>query len=722
MGIEEPIIDHTCCNTRSLAAKLSDIISVKDFGAKGDGVTDDTQAIKDAIVYACGKSLLFPHGTYLLKTQDNVGRQIIVELTGNLKIIGHNATLKCGITGTCGTNTAGQTTPCHAGCMMELVSNNGHNLHIDGLNFDGANKSVYGLICRESAIRQSTATIQNCSFVNMFSPWPWVDVTPNTVDDWPPDIAPGQRDTFGGVGSFGNFRESTGVMLYGAWSNVIVDSCFIKNINRAANAGRFGYFGSCGITVIAYSYPGNTYIAPRNTVITNCHIENILNNEPPTSSRNVDADGIKVFGTSGYTSETTFKDVQAIIQGNHFVNCKGRDIKIQIEEVIIQNNTSYMNITPIRQGGARINCQITSGIVSNNTFQFDPTTTGASSFVDDGGSGGELGQGTVISFYDGELEKRTRTITVENNHVFLNVPASTSKILQFFDATATPSFCNSACCVGSGGTPSGCSGQPNPPPDCLCSNVWDRPGFATIRGNKIVGQGKMKFFASIMSRFSGAPFYYTFEDNMISNLETAFLASNGNGSYDFVKISAIGNIHAGPNVKHFVASWDQPPAAVAPGPYQLYSSNTSAINNKNIGLKDANQINPSNPLGRNDPRTFTPKFRVIGNPDLNSGSGISIESVLPTPNTTHTFTGRTNENIAAGKFHIFVSTGTLSGQVVIFRSGLNTIVPIFTGSQVTVSGNTTEPSGSIKLWSNGDGSINMKTASSGITYTLYTFG
>ena len=140
MAIEEPIIDLTCCKTRPIADKLADTVSVKDFGAKGDGVTDDTQAIKDAITYACGKSLVFPHGTYLLASQDTFARQIFVQLTGNLKIIGHNATLKCGITGTCGCcipcGCTGGTTPCATGAMMELVNTTsdtvGYDVHISG--------------------------------------------------------------------------------------------------------------------------------------------------------------------------------------------------------------------------------------------------------------------------------------------------------------------------------------------------------------------------------------------------------------------------------------------------------------------------------------------------------------------------------------------------------------------------------------------------------------
>ena len=52
-------------NYRSITQKASDIISVKDFGAIGDGVTDDTAAIQAAIIAAYGKQLLFPKSIYL---------------------------------------------------------------------------------------------------------------------------------------------------------------------------------------------------------------------------------------------------------------------------------------------------------------------------------------------------------------------------------------------------------------------------------------------------------------------------------------------------------------------------------------------------------------------------------------------------------------------------------------------------------------------------------
>jgi hypothetical protein len=54
-------------NTRAVNAKLADVVSVKDFGAVGNGVVDDTAAIQAAISYVSslgGGAIYFPAGIY----------------------------------------------------------------------------------------------------------------------------------------------------------------------------------------------------------------------------------------------------------------------------------------------------------------------------------------------------------------------------------------------------------------------------------------------------------------------------------------------------------------------------------------------------------------------------------------------------------------------------------------------------------------------------------
>jgi hypothetical protein len=83
---------------RTLPDRLSDIINVKDWGATGDGVTDDTDAINAAIdfAYTQGSSInhaatiFFPPGTY------SVGKGGTVQLFLDREpfVIGHRAWLK----------------------------------------------------------------------------------------------------------------------------------------------------------------------------------------------------------------------------------------------------------------------------------------------------------------------------------------------------------------------------------------------------------------------------------------------------------------------------------------------------------------------------------------------------------------------------------------------------------------------------------------------------
>lgn len=53
---------------RDIRDRFGDVINVRDFGAKGDGVTDDTDAIQAA--FDCGRSgkIIFPNGTYIVST------------------------------------------------------------------------------------------------------------------------------------------------------------------------------------------------------------------------------------------------------------------------------------------------------------------------------------------------------------------------------------------------------------------------------------------------------------------------------------------------------------------------------------------------------------------------------------------------------------------------------------------------------------------------------
>lgn len=74
----------TGAQDRTVEQKLQEFVSVKDFGAVGDGVADDTAAFASAIgAYADAKTIYVPAGTYLITSKLDLGI--------NKKIIGAGA-------------------------------------------------------------------------------------------------------------------------------------------------------------------------------------------------------------------------------------------------------------------------------------------------------------------------------------------------------------------------------------------------------------------------------------------------------------------------------------------------------------------------------------------------------------------------------------------------------------------------------------------------------
>jgi len=77
--------------TRTVKSRLQDFVTVKDFGAKGDGVTDDTSAFNNAIANMSGHCLYVPAGNYLIAGTINIS-------VNNFKLLGdfeYGTTLTC---------------------------------------------------------------------------------------------------------------------------------------------------------------------------------------------------------------------------------------------------------------------------------------------------------------------------------------------------------------------------------------------------------------------------------------------------------------------------------------------------------------------------------------------------------------------------------------------------------------------------------------------------
>jgi hypothetical protein len=185
--------------SRTIPSKLKDTISVKDFGAVGNGVSDDTDAIQAAVTAALSSkaSLYVPTGNYKLTSQINVslydasaGRGLIIygDGWGSKFTVNHTGT---GFFLDCTPSfqlfqaelkdlhfTDGTVTP------DRFVQNNGAvNTLIDGCIFDGAtvstacvvNDNAYGLSIVNTIFTNIVGTGVLYNYTSSFSTYSYVN-------------------------------------------------------------------------------------------------------------------------------------------------------------------------------------------------------------------------------------------------------------------------------------------------------------------------------------------------------------------------------------------------------------------------------------------------------------------------------------------------------------------------------------------------------------------
>ena len=153
----------TGATQRTVQAKLRDVVSIKDFGAVGDGVTDDATAIQLAInaLPASGGIVLFPPGTYRLtatQTVSGTACHIVLSSRQNVYLCGYGAIVQSTFTAA----TLG-----NLGDVFRISSSN--NIVIEGLTITtqfarsvgSSTPSDYG--CNAVTIDTSSSAAQNFS-------------------------------------------------------------------------------------------------------------------------------------------------------------------------------------------------------------------------------------------------------------------------------------------------------------------------------------------------------------------------------------------------------------------------------------------------------------------------------------------------------------------------------------------------------------------------------
>ena len=196
----------------TVSAKLSQTVSVKDFGAVGDGIIDDTTAIQNAL--DSGKNIYFPAGTYMHTgglTQTSHGQHVYGESSyqvGYPGVVGNSVILKK-ISGT------------SDGWLLGTSGGGLHNISFDNSGFGGAglkmtahyaevdNITIGNVGGTSYALELETVNTCNFNFINFFG------------------------TNYGGIKASGSYG-----VLYSAFNNVFVpdvtDYCI--KFNDVANS------------------------------------------------------------------------------------------------------------------------------------------------------------------------------------------------------------------------------------------------------------------------------------------------------------------------------------------------------------------------------------------------------------------------------------------------------------------------------------------------------
>ncbi len=270
-------------------------ISVKDFGAVGNGIADDTQAIQEALNNASGKTVLFPTGTYAVGS---------LEVKENATLIGTNATLKAKYPVT-RFFMVGQGNRFNYEQMAPDYYEHkapGKNVSVSGLTFDGNNQVLTGIFIINGSenISIQNVTIQNISSKKALEAYP----------------------------------ISSGIRMEGNTKNITIDSVKIKNVYaktltpaQSPNPAAQHYIAR-GVFLMPKSITdakNKIEKAPQNIVIKNSDFDGIGPKD--------DGDGINV---------QNFKQpVNLKIINNTFKKVHKRAIKIQDPGAYIYGNKIY---------------------------------------------------------------------------------------------------------------------------------------------------------------------------------------------------------------------------------------------------------------------------------------------------------------------------------------------------------------------------------------------
>lgn len=363
------IASGTGATVTTVQAKLRESISVKDFGAIGDGIVDDTVALQAAIVAAANKTLVFPNGTYrftsaLTITNVNVNFEnsiLLYEGAANSFALTLNSSVSATTTGYRFENLTLQCTSTdvvnrtHGICLgggqgflsnCRIIGFTGISLGLGsgtdsytGVNFSGASKCYYWNIeCQVSSTAGWNFVIpaaNNANLITQFYTFPWNgfnESPPRTANCIDEIVVNGTGNTFSRVSLEGSPSGKVVVFGSGAQQNVFLGTTYIE-FNASWNHGTEPYIStaveSSSNRLHARCSGSFNFVSDLGTnndirVIPGYYI-NGSQSQPPEGSINIIKNGDFENGTNGW-SDFSVNGTLSIVSGF----AKGKALRIDV--------------------------------------------------------------------------------------------------------------------------------------------------------------------------------------------------------------------------------------------------------------------------------------------------------------------------------------------------------------------------------------------------------
>jgi hypothetical protein len=278
----------TGAQSRTVQAKLRETVSVKDFGAVGDGVTDDTVAVRAAIRH--NAPLDWRSGTYRITAPIDETIAFALNWRSNGAKILYDSV-----------------TPTQ-NCIKLTVFPHAHQI-AGVLEIDCNRKAFNGLYLLSPAVNLGTY------------PEGYPDLTATDLRVYRPYRASTA------------FSGGNAILIEGGWNNVVLVRPHAVDCKMASGSGVAGVEGIFGISVLRIN--SSTQVTPHNIVIEDAFIDTVVSED---SSYQFDQDGVRAFTSynAGGANGTLFTYT---IRGGVIRNCRNRGIKGQANLGKIDNVT-----------------------------------------------------------------------------------------------------------------------------------------------------------------------------------------------------------------------------------------------------------------------------------------------------------------------------------------------------------------------------------------------